>query len=229
MSDDGPIIEARGLSKSFGQGDIEVDVFQGIDLEVKRGERVAIIGSSGAGKSTLLHILGGLDRPGRGQVKIDGQEIGSLGQRAISRLRNQVLGFVYQFHHLLPEFTARENVAMPLLIRGVSRGKALQAADQLLARVGLADRGVHKPGELSGGERQRAAVARALVARPACLLADEPTGNLDHANALEAFELMLSLNIEIGSSLIIVTHEQELADRMDRVLILENGRLHQAS
>jgi len=219
------IVEARGLSKRFGQGDLAVDVFRDINLRIAKGERVAIIGSSGAGKSTLLHLLGGLDQPSRGEIRVAGERIGTLGQRARGRLRNRCLGFVYQFHHLLPEFTVLENVAMPLLVRGTNRQEAYVRAERLLAEVGLRPRLRHKPGELSGGERQRAAVARALVGMPACLMADEPTGNLDHRNAGDVFNLMMSMNAEQGSSLIIVTHERALAERMDRILVLENGRL----
>lgn len=222
---DGAIVKAKGLGKRFGQGDLAVDVFHDIDLTIAKGERVAIIGSSGAGKSTLLHLLGGLDQPSRGEVWVAGERMNALSQRARGRLRNRVLGFVYQFHHLLPEFTVLENVAMPLLIRGVDERDANDQARTLLASVGLQARLRHKPGELSGGERQRAAVARALVGRPACLMADEPTGNLDHRNAGDVFDLMMSLNAEQGSSLVIVTHERSLAERMDRILVLENGRL----
>ncbi len=221
----GAIVEAKGLRKRFGQGDLAVDVFRNIDIEIAKGERVAIIGSSGAGKSTLLHLLGGLDQPSSGEVRVAGERINDLGQRARGRLRNRFLGFVYQFHHLLPEFTVLENVAMPLLIRGVDRQEAYARAEKLLAEVGLRPRLRHKPGELSGGERQRAAVARALVGMPACLMADEPTGNLDHCNAGDVFDLMMSLNAEQGSSLVIVTHERSLAEQMDRILVLENGRL----
>jgi len=221
----GLIVEAKGLSKRFGQGDLAVDVFRDIDLVIAKGERVAIIGSSGAGKSTLLHLLGGLDQPSKGEVWVAGERMSALGQRARGRLRNQVLGFVYQFHHLLPEFTVLENVAMPLLIRGTDQQEANERARRLLGEVGLQGRLRHKPGELSGGERQRAAVARALVGCPACVMADEPTGNLDHRNAGDVFDLMMSLNAEQGSSLVIVTHERSLAERMDRILTLEEGRL----
>ncbi|MBI1195183.1 MAG: lipoprotein-releasing ABC transporter ATP-binding protein LolD [Gammaproteobacteria bacterium] len=222
---DGTIVKAKGLGKRFGHGDLAVDVFRDIDLTIAKGERIAIIGSSGAGKSTLLHLLGGLDQPSSGEVWVAGERMSDLSQRARGRLRNRVLGFVYQFHHLLPEFTVLENVAMPLLIRGTDEREANDRARKLLTEVGLQARLRHKPGELSGGERQRAAVARALVGRPACIMADEPTGNLDHRNAGDVFDLMMSLNAEQGSSLVIVTHERSLAEQMDRILVLENGRL----
>jgi len=222
---DGWIVEAKGLAKRFGQGDLAVDVFRNIDLQIAKGERVAIIGSSGAGKNTLLHLLGGLDQPSSGEVWVSGERMSDLGHRARGRLRNRVLGFVYQFHHLLPEFSLLENVAMPLLIRGTNQQEANERYVKVLAEVGLQARLRHKPGELSGGERQRAAVARALVGQPACVMADEPTGNLDHRNAGDVFDLMMSLNAEQGSSLVIVTHERTLAERMDRILVLENGHL----
>ncbi len=219
------VLSASQLSKSFTDGQLKTDVLNNINLTVNHSDRIAIVGSSGSGKSTLLHILGGLDSPTEGQVLVQGNDIHAMKNKAASRLRNQQLGFVYQFHHLLPEFTAVENVAMPLVIGGMSPSSAQQRASDLLEKVGLAHRFQHKPSELSGGERQRAALARALITEPACLLADEPTGNLDHRTAQAIFELILKLNEDFGTALVIVTHDTGLAAKMDQQLTLIDGCL----
>ena len=227
MSDansDGVLI-CRSIVRQFREGDSTLEVLSGVDLAVRESERLAIIGTSGSGKTTLLQIMGGLDDPTSGEVLVNGQSIANIDEKDKSTLRNQFIGFVYQFHHLLPEFSAQENVAMPLMIRRLKKDDAMQQAAELLDRVGLGQRLDHKPGELSGGERQRAAVARALITRPKLVLADEPTGNLDAGNGEHVLKLMLELNQELNTSLVIVTHDHSIAGQMDRILVLEDGKL----
>jgi lipoprotein-releasing system ATP-binding protein len=220
-----PVLHCRNVVRRFSEGGSVLEVLRGVELLVEPAERVAIIGTSGSGKTTLLQIMGGLDDPDEGDVLVDGNSMHGSNETTKGDIRNRYLGFVYQFHHLLPEFTAEENVAMPLMIRRVAKSEAIAEARTLLSRVGLGERLTHKPGELSGGERQRAAVARALITRPRLVLADEPTGNLDAGNGEHVLQLMLELNQELQTSLVIVTHDHSIAARMDRVLVLEAGRL----
>lgn len=225
MSDVIPIVNSCKLRKSYHDGSMSVDVLKDIDFTIKQGDRIAIVGPSGSGKSTLLHLLGGLDKPTNGQVFQQGTDWQTLTERQRCKLRNKQLGFIYQFHYLLPEFSALENVAMPLLLAGVSVEVATSRANEILEHVGLAARTQHKPSQLSGGERQRVAIARALVHQPRCVFADEPTGNLDQATAAKVFDLMLDLNEKFNTALVIVTHDSLLAGRMDRVMALQGGRL----
>lgn len=219
------VLKCEQVCKSYNDGALSVNVLNGLNLEVNEGQSVSIIGASGSGKSTLLHILGGLDMPTSGRVTLMGNDLGKLGQKQLGDLRNRYLGFVYQFHHLLPEFSALENVMMPLLIGKKPKAEAEGQATAMLEKVGLKQRMLHRPSELSGGERQRAAIARALVTRPKCLLADEPTGNLDRKNAQNVLDMMLDLKSELGTSLIVVTHDDELASRFDRVMSMGDGNL----
>ena len=221
------VLSCSRLAMSYTDAGATLHVLRGIDLSIGKGEQIAVMGASGSGKSTLLHLLGGLDTPTSGEIYIDGTPVLHLSAVQLGRLRNRALGFIYQFHHLLPEFTALENVAMPLLVRGLSPAKASSNAKKMLDRVGLGARLTHKPGELSGGERQRAAVARALVTRPVCVLADEPTGNLDRKNADQVYNLMLELNREFATSYLIATHDPHIAERMDRVLVLDDGHIRE--
>lgn len=223
------VLECRNVVREFSEGNSTLQVLRGVNLAVRPSERLAIIGASGSGKTTLLQIMGGLDEPTEGGVLVNGAPMHGTNERAKGDLRNKYIGFIYQFHHLLPEFTAEENVAMPLLIRREPKPEALRKARDLLGRVGLGERLTHKPGELSGGERQRAAVARALITRPQLVLADEPTGNLDAGNGEHVLKLMLELNEELQTSLIIVTHDHSIADRMDRILVLEDGVLKESA
>ncbi|NVJ66626.1 MAG: lipoprotein-releasing ABC transporter ATP-binding protein LolD [Gammaproteobacteria bacterium] len=219
------LIEVKGLCRSYKDGALQVDVLDKLSFTVGKAEQLAIVGASGSGKSTLLHLIGALDKPNSGEVIINGKNVHKLSRRAQGQFRNQYIGFVYQFHHLLPEFTAQENVAMPLIIAGMDRKKALSEADSVIEKVGLSNRKLHKPSELSGGERQRIAFARAIVNKPLVVLADEPTGNLDHATADRVYDLMCELNQELGTSFVTVTHDLELAGKMQRQLKLEDGVL----
>ncbi|MEE8320986.1 MAG: lipoprotein-releasing ABC transporter ATP-binding protein LolD [Gammaproteobacteria bacterium] len=220
------LLVASDLCKSFIEGELSVDVLRGVDLTIQEKDSIAIIGASGSGKSTLLHLLGGLDLPSQGEIRINGKCMSDLNDDERGQIRNQYMGFVYQFHHLLPEFTALENVAMPLLIRRMNRAEGLDKASEMLEKVGMSERKRHKPGEMSGGERQRTAIARALVTRPRCMFVDEPTGNLDEHTAGQVFDLMLELNSDYDTTLIMVTHNMNLAKRMHRILELREGRLH---
>jgi lipoprotein-releasing system ATP-binding protein len=222
-----PVLEARNVTRHFQQGPDTLEVLKGVNVSILAGERLSIVGASGSGKTTLLQVLGGLDKPSQGQVLVNGKDIHSLGEKERGELRNHAIGFVYQFHHLLPEFSALENVAMPLLVRRMKTSEAKDRAAEILKRVGLGERLTHRPHQLSGGERQRAAVARALVTQPKLVLADEPTGNLDGKNAEGVFELMLELNRERRTSLVLVTHDLRIAARMDRTLEIEDGSLHE--
>ena len=224
-----PVLQCRSIVRRFDEGGSTLEVLSGVDLAIESAERMAIIGASGSGKTTLLQIMGGLDAPTSGEVLVAGQAMHEMSEIGKGNLRNRYLGFVYQFHHLLPEFSAAENVAMPLMIRRIGKEAALEQAQSLLERVGLGERLTHKPGELSGGERQRAAVARALITRPKLVLADEPTGNLDAGNGEHVLQLMLELNRELETSLVIVTHDHSIAERMDRIMILEDGKLRSSS
>lgn len=226
MSD--AVVSCIDLTKSYHDGNMSVNVLKGIHFSIHKGDRIAIVGPSGSGKSTLLHLLGGLDKPTNGQVFQQGLDWQCLSEKKRCQLRNHQLGFIYQFHHLLPEFSALENVAMPLLLAGISVVSAQQQAEELLDKVGLLERMQHKPSQLSGGERQRVAIARALVLKPHCVFADEPTGNLDNATAVKVFELMLDLNKQYNTALVIVTHDRQLAERMDRVMVLQEGGLSES-